>query len=254
LLDFAIPNFLTDYGKEELDGRILIASRQLWNLITVNNLVRSALIGPGYVKGETTKATGKVDFSEPISAVIFDPTELRLTEPIPVVNILSPEIIDPLEESSKQQIESVVSKIMIARGKPLVQEKLAEVKQLTSLPTLEYTSTSKMKLEVKLTSGVSKARFILGGVHKRIYAPFISKFSDKKHNYDDMNSLNILWTDKRRLVPPSKEALSEWTIIEQSIGNNETKENIKDGYKQIVDEYRQTLDFLKAHVDSYILK
>jgi hypothetical protein len=253
LIDFAIPNFLSDYGKEELDGRILIASRQLWSLIT-GSRVRSALIGPGYVKGETQKATGNVDFGEPISAVIFDPTELRLTEQIPLVNIFSPEVIDPLEESSKQEIESVVSKIMIARGKPLVHEKLAEVKQLTSLPTLEYTSTSKVKLEVRLTSGVSKARFILGGVYKRLYAPFISKFSDKVRNYDDMNSLNILWVDRRKLVAPSEEALSEWTIIEQSSGNTETEENVKDGYKQIVDEYKQTLDFLKANVDSYILK
>lgn len=253
LIDFVIPNFVSDYGREELDGRILIASRQLWSLIS-GSQVRSALIGPGYVKGDTKKATGKVDFNEPISAVIFDPTELRLTEPLPLVNIFSPEVIDPLEESSKQEIESVVSKIMVARGRPLVHGKLAEVKSLTSLPTLEYTSTSKVKLEIRLTSGVSKARFALSGIHRRIYIPFISKFSDARRNYDDVSNLNIFWVDRRKLVAPSKEALSEWGIIEQIGGSAEPAGNTKDGYDQIIEEYRRTLDFMKANVDSYILK
>lgn len=253
LIDFAVPNFISDYGREDLEGRILIASRQLWSLIT-GSQVRSALIGPGFVRGDTKKATGKIDFSEPISAVIFDPTELRLTEPLPLVNIFSPEVIDPLEESSKQEIESVVSKIMIAKGKPLVHEKLAQVKTFASLPTVEYTSTSKVKLEIRLTSGVSKARFALSAIYKRIYAPFVSKFSDKKHNYDDVDSLNIFWVDRRKLVKPSEEALSEWAIIEQSSESTEPEENVKDGYKQITDEYKRTLDFVNANVDSYILK
>ncbi len=253
LIDFEIPNFVSEYGREELDGRILIASRQLWSLIT-GSQVRSALIGPGYVKGETRKATGKVDFGEPISAVIFDPTELRLREPLPLVNIFSPEVIDPLEESSKQEIESVVSKIMVAKGRHLVQEKLAEVKSLTSLPTLEYTATSKVKLEITLTSGVSKARFVLSGIHKRIYTPYIAGFSDKKRNYDDVDNLNIFWVDRRKLVAPSKEALSEWTIIEQSSGTGEPEEDVKDGYRQVINEYNRTLDFMKANIDSYILK
>jgi hypothetical protein len=254
IIDFEIPNFISAFGREELDGRILIASRQLWSLLKGDQVVRSALIGPGYVKGEIKKATGKVDFGEPISAVIFDPTELRIKEPLPLVNIFSPEVIDPLEESSKQEIESVVSKIMLAKGRPLVQEKLAEVKSLTSLPTLEYSTTSKVKLQIALTSGLSKARFALSGVHKRIYSPYVSKFLDKKRNFGDVNSLNIFWVDKRRLIAPSEEVLSEWTIIEQNSGMAESEENIKDGYKQIVNEYNRTLDFMKANIDSYILK
>jgi hypothetical protein len=253
LIDFITPNFISNYGKEELGGRVLIASRQLWTLIS-GSLVRSALIGPGYVKAETRKATGKVDFAEPISALIFDPTELRLTEPVPLVNIFSPEVIDPLEESSKKEIESLVSKTMITRGRPLVQEKLAEVKSLGSPPTLEYTSTSKVKLEIRFTSGVSKARFALSGIHRRIYAPFISKFLDAKNNYDDINNLSIFWVDRRRLVPPSRDALSEWGIIERTNEGAEPDESMKDGYDQILDEYRRTLDFMKANADSYVLK
>jgi hypothetical protein len=253
LVDFVIPNFVSNYGREQLDGRILIASRQLWSLIS-GSQVRSALIGPGYVKGETKKATGKIDFNEPISAVIFDPTELRLTEPLPLVNIFSPEVIDPLEESSKQEIESVVRRIMLTRGKPLVQEKLAEVKSLTSPPTVEYTSTSKVKLEIRLTGGRSKARFALSGIHKRIYTPFVSKFLDKRSNYDEVNSLNIFWVDRRKLVAPSKEVLSEWAIIEQSTENAQSERKVKDGYEQIIQEYNRTLDFIKANADSYILK
>jgi hypothetical protein len=253
LVDFVVPNFITKYGREELGGRILIASRQLWSLIS-GSQVRSALIGPGYVKGETNKPSGEVDFNEPISAVIFDPTELRRGEPLPLVNIFSPEVIDPLEESSKEEIESVVRRIMVTRGRPLVQEKLAEVKPLTSVPTLEYTSTSKVRLEIRLTSGVSKARFALSGVYRRIYNPYTSKLSDSRHNYDEVENLNILWVDRRKLVAPSKEVLSEWTIIEQSAERTEPEETTKDGYDQITEEYRRTLDFIKANLSSYVLK
>jgi hypothetical protein len=252
LVDFIIPNFISKFGRDAFEGRILIASRQLWSLIS-ENLVRSAFIGPGYIKGLIRKATGGIEFEQPISCVIFDPTELRLTEPLPLVNIFSPDVIDPLAESSKEEIESLVRKVMVARGNPLVPEKIAEVRPLTSIPTLEYTSTAEVKLEIKLASGLSKARFALKGVHKKIFAPYSSILSSSKHQYDDPINLSILWVDKRQLVAPSREKLSGWAIIEQSGERVGPEEEVKDGYDRIIEEYKRTLNFMRAHISSYVL-
>jgi hypothetical protein len=252
LVDFIVPNFISKFGRDDLDGKILIASRQLWTLISENQ-VRSAFIGPGYIKGVIKKATGGIEFEQMIGCVIFDPTELRRKEPLPLVNIFSPDVIDPLSESSKETIESLVRKVMIARGNPLVQQKLAEVRPLTSIPTLEYSSMAEVKLEIKLTSGLSKARFALKGIHNKIYTPFSSIFSSGKHQYDDFTRLNILWVDTRQLVTPTREKLSEWIIIEQSGEQAQPEDASKDGYDRIISEYERTLDFMKTNSSSYIL-
>jgi hypothetical protein len=252
LVDFVVPSFISKFGRDDFEGKILVASRQLWSLIS-ENLVRSAFIGPGYIKGTVRKATGGIEFEQAIGGVIFDPTELRRTEPLPLVNIFSPDVIDPLAESSKEEIESLVRKVMVARGNLLVQEKLAEVRPITSIPTLEYTSTTEVNLEIKLTSGLSKARFALGGIHKKIYAPYSHLLSSRKHNYDDPTKLSFLWVDKRQLVTPSRENLSEWAIIEQSGDRTVVEDASKDGYDKIMDEYKRTLDFVKANLSSYLL-
>jgi hypothetical protein len=252
LIDFIIPNFASKFGREEFEGKILIASRQLWSLMS-ESLVRSAFIGPGYIKGVIKKTSGAIEFEQPISSVIFDPTELRRTEPLPLVNIFSPEVIDPLAESSKEEIESLVRKIIITRGKPLVQEKIAEVKPLTSIPTLEHISMATVKLEIQLTSGASRAKFALKGVHKKIYAPYSSILSSARSEYDDPSKLSIFWVDKRQLVPPSRGNLSEWMIIEQSAERTEADETPKDGYDKIFEEYRRTLEFMKTNSKSYLL-
>jgi len=246
LVDFTIPNFTSRFGRDRLDGKLLVASRQLWTLI-LEERVRSALIGPGYVKGTIKKTTGEIDFDQAISGVIFDPTELRPWEPLPLVNIISPEVIDPLTESSKAEIEGYVKRVMIARGNPLVEKKIAEVKPLATIPKVEYTATSKVKLEIRFTSGLAKARFTLGGVHRKIYAPFTDDLL--KGRYDDANKVRILWVDKRELVSPSKQSLSEWSIIEQSSERSEPE----DGFSQLTGEYKRTLDFIKANSSSYIL-
>jgi hypothetical protein len=259
LVDVFVPNLITKFGRDEFEGKLLIASRQLWNLISENEelkddeRVRTAFIGPGYVKGIIKKGTGGIEFGQTVCSVIFDPRELRRNEPVPLVNIFSPEVIDPSAESSKEEIESVVRKTMITRGNPLVQEKLAEVRPLTSVPTLEYTSTAEEKLEIRMTSGLAKARFALKGIHKKIYAPYSSMLSGSKHLYDDFSRLSILWVDKRQLVAPSREKLSEWAIVEQSSERAEPGEKPRDGYDRIVAEYRRTLDFMKTHSSSYIL-
>ena len=259
LLDFVVPRFITKFGQDDFKGLVLIASRQLWNLISEKadsdseSIVRSAFIGPGYIKGVIKKGTGGIEFEQAISGVIFNPSELRLTEPLPLLNIISPEVIDPSAESSKEEIESIVRKIMVTRGNPLVQEKLAEVRPLTTIPTLEYTSTAEVKLEIRLTSGLSKARFVLKGIHKKIYAPYSTLLSSSEHQFDDPSKLSFLWVDKRQLAVPSREKLSEWAIIEQSENRGEPEVVAKDGYDSIIEEYKRTLDFMKTHSSSYVL-
>jgi hypothetical protein len=259
LLDFEVPSFITKFGRDEFKGIVLIASRQLWNLISEKvepdseSIVRSALIGPGYIKGVVKKGTGGIEFEHAISSVIFNPAELRLTEPLPLLNIISPEVVDPSAESSIEEIEGVVRKVMVARGNPLVPQKIAEVRPLASIPTLEYTSTAEVKLEIRLTSGLSKARFVLQGVHKRIYAPYCSRLSGSEHYFDDPSVLNVFWVDKRQLIAPPRESLSDWTIIEKSGERQQPQKEAKDGYDEIMEEYRLTYGFMKAHLSSYVL-
>ncbi|WXG42651.1 MAG: hypothetical protein WED04_00845 [Promethearchaeati archaeon SRVP18_Atabeyarchaeia-1] len=255
LVDFVVPSFISKFGRDEFEGKILIASRQLWSLILQgsDDIVRSALIGPGYVKGVIKKATGGIEFEHTISAVIFDPTELRPNVMLPLVNMVSPDVIDPLEESSKEEIESHVRKVMMTRGKPLVQGKLAEVRSLASIPTIEYISTTDVHLEIKLTSGLSQARFVLKGINKKIYAPYSSILSSGKSQYDDPHKLSMFLADKRQLVTPSREDLSRWTIVEQSGERMGTEEVPEDGYDRIMNEYKRTLDFMKANLQSYVL-
>jgi hypothetical protein len=250
LVDYTVPDFISKFGRDELEGRLLIASRQLWSLIS-GEQVRSALIGPGYVEGTIRRATGEIDFEEPISGVIFDPTELRPTEPLPLVNIISPEVIDPMTKSSKEEIEDLVRKTVVTRGKPLVTDKLTEVKSLTTIPLVQYTSTLRTKLEIRFTSGVAKAKFALSGVHRKIYAPYLSNLQRKK--YDDVNALKMFLVDKRELMRPARGDLSEWMIIEQNAESAEPEVTPKDGYTQITQEYKRTLEFIKANSSSYIL-
>jgi len=250
LIDYAVPDFISKFGREDLEGRLLIASRQLWSLIS-GEQVRSGLIGPGYVEGTIRKATGEIEFEEPISGIMFDPTELRPTEPLPLVNIISPEVIDPVAKSSKEEIQEFVRKTVVTRGKPLVTDKLTEVKSLTTIPLVQYTSTSKTKLEIRFTSGVAKAKFALSGVHRKIYAPYVSNLQRKK--YDDINALKMFMVDKREMTKPTMEALSKWMIIEQNTESAEPEETLRDGYTQITEEYRRTLEFIKANSSSYIL-
>jgi hypothetical protein len=250
LVDYAVPDFKSEFGREAIEGKLLIASRQLWSLIS-GDQVRSALIGPGYVEGTIRKRTGEIGFEDPISGVIFDPTELRPTEPLPLVDIISPEVIDPVAKSSKEEIEGFVRKTVVARGEPLVTGRLAEVKSPTALPLVQYSSTSKGKIEIRLTSGVAKARFALGGIYRRIYAPYVSNLRGKK--YDDVNAMKIFFVDKREMKKPTKETLSEWMIIEQGAEPTKPEKAPGDGYTQITEEYRRTLQFMKNNSSSYIL-
>ena len=90
LLNFSIPEFEispTITGKSE--GKILIASRQLYSLMA-GEQIRSCLIGPGVVQGVHYIRKIPTEFQQPISAVIFDPTQLRYDEPIPLVDIIKP--------------------------------------------------------------------------------------------------------------------------------------------------------------------
>nr|MDO8132887.1 hypothetical protein [Candidatus Njordarchaeum guaymaensis] len=250
LIDYTAPSFVSRFGRDDLEGKLLIASRQLWSLVS-GEKVRSALIGPGYVEGTIQKATGEIKVEEPISGIVFDPTELRPTEPLPLVNIISPEVIDPVAKSSEEEIEDYLCRTVVSRGKPLVSEKLTEVKSLTSIPLVQYSSTSKTKLEIRYTSGVAKARFALGGVHRKIYAPYVSNLQRKR--YDDVNALKVFWVDRREMINPTREGLSEWMITEQNAESAELEETPKDGYTQITGEYTRALDFIKANSSSYIL-
>jgi hypothetical protein len=69
----------------DIEGKVLIISSQLWSLIRGTSVI-SALIGPGIFKGQASTENVKIDVLEHISALLFDPAQLRYDEPLPLVD------------------------------------------------------------------------------------------------------------------------------------------------------------------------
>jgi hypothetical protein len=117
----------------DLSGRALIVSRQLWSLIRGNKVV-SILVGPGIFKGVAESGPRRVDVMEYISALIFDPTQMRYDEPLPFVDIVNPEVIDPLSAARPEDIYSVIRKLILEKGNVLAADPLARIKYGGGVP------------------------------------------------------------------------------------------------------------------------
>ena len=115
VLDYVIPDFQLLGEKMTLSGELLIASRQLFSFLQ-EEIVRSALIGPGAVKGQVLIKGKPVDVEYLVGAVIFDPTQMRPREPIPLLDILNPEILDPLEQASEEQVQEIIRTLVVKKG------------------------------------------------------------------------------------------------------------------------------------------
>ena len=118
--DFAVGAF----RGADLSGKALILSSQLWSIIR-GAQVYSILIGPGIFKGVATKGGIHVDVQEYISCLMFDPTQLRYDEPLPQVDIVSPEVIDPLGVRKQEEIVTIIRNLVIERGNILAGDTLA---------------------------------------------------------------------------------------------------------------------------------
>jgi len=252
LLDMYIPDLNLPYVKNvEFRGEVLIASRQLWTLLR-EDIVRSCLIGPGIVKGTISHKGHPIEVEEGVGALVFNPAELRPTEPIPLVNIITPEVVDPLAKSSVSEIATIIEKVLVDRGMVLAPKKLTEVRRKGTIPTVEYREKFLEKIEVHLTSGSMKARFLLGGAKRPIYRAFLKRYT--KMFYEHPERLKILYADKRKFAPFNQDAVSHWSIVEKLQAQPLEEQQTVDGYKQFVEEYASVLEFMKKFKDVYIFR
>ncbi|MGY5858618.1 MAG: hypothetical protein RTU63_04560, partial [Candidatus Thorarchaeota archaeon] len=158
--DFAVGAF----KGADLSGKALILSSQLWSIIRGTE-VYSILIGPGIFKGVANKGGIQVDVLEYLSCLMFDPTQLRFDEPLPQVDIVSPEVIDPLGVRKQEEIVTVIRNLVIERGNILAGDAVATVQKPTNIPqTIHYEEMFK-RINVSHVSGAQRAMFILGGAN-----------------------------------------------------------------------------------------
>lgn len=214
LLDVYMPDFQLGYGNVELKGKVLITSNQLWSLMG-ENTVRSSLIGPGYIFGQGTLKGSPVTFESPIGALIMDPTELRPHAPVPLIDIITPEVIDPLETSSPETIKENIMKIVIRKGQVLGPVKVAEVHEMTNIPMTAFEEDVTRELRISHVSGIERAKFILAGKNRRLFDPFVRLI--KRGKYQNPHNLRILRVDKKRIDEfMDADRLGEWVIIEKA--------------------------------------
>lgn len=246
LMDVQIPDLNFEFGKANFQGNILITSRQLWSLLK-DSTVRSCLIGPGIVLGRAEVLGKPVHLEERIGIILFDPTEMRLDDPTPLVNIISPEVFDPMESSTSKEIERIIENISVQKGKILVPEEMAKVKHRTALPITMGREISLIKAKVRHISGVDKARFVLGGKHRAIYGPLAKGLKEGKFHESALTK--ILRADiKKFQMFTRKNIETTWNIIEQypkiSAESN--------AYEQFTKEYRTVLDTIYKNEQQFI--
>ncbi|MGY5871371.1 MAG: hypothetical protein RTV72_03910 [Candidatus Thorarchaeota archaeon] len=240
--DFAVGAF----RGADLSGKALILSSQLWSIIR-GAQVYSILIGPGIFKGVATKGGIHVDVQEYISCLMFDPTQLRYDEPLPQVDIVSPEVIDPLGVRKQEEIVTIIRNLVIERGNILAGDTLATVQTKASIPqTVHYEEMFK-RINVSHISGEQRARFILGGANGPIYRPFVENFP--KLSRQQTERTRVLATPFFTFTGFTDiEIMSDWMIVEKAGQDSKT------GMEAIAAEYEWTLGVIEKDQDKYIFE
>lgn len=235
VLDVIAPSFRL-LGKElMLKGELLMASRQLWSLL-YGETVRSALLGPGVIKGQVLIKENPVDIEFLVGAVIFDPTEMRPREPIPLLDILNPEILDPLETSTPEQVQEIIRTLVIKKGSVSDSGQILTISTEGGLPKTLIAEQHMVAKNISFVSGMKKAKFLLGGQKNRLYAPFKEAITNNR-----FSSPTKIWTfrlDKKEFEAFDSSKFSEWIIIEMQpdpgVPAKPTSEAVEEEYNSIL--------------------
>ncbi|MHA1960539.1 MAG: hypothetical protein ACW99U_09920 [Candidatus Thorarchaeota archaeon] len=228
----------------DITGKALVISRQLWSVIRGDKVV-SILIGPGVFKGVAESGPRRIEVMEHLSALIFDPSMLRYDEPVPLVDIVNPEVIDPLSAAKPEEIYSVIRKLIIEKGNILAVDPLAKVSRDTSVPETAHYAESLQKISVSHVSGVQRARFILAGTNSPLYRPFADWYG--KHKYKNPEYTKIMDTFSSRFTEfEDNETLSDWTIVEK-YGTTEAS-----GIAALQEEYQSSFAVLSQNEESFL--
>ena len=228
----------------DIDGKALIISTQLWSIIRGTD-VYSILIGPGVFKGTARKGSVNVDVLEFISGLMFDPTQLRYEEPLPQVDIVSPEVIDPTGAGKQEEIVTLIRNLIMERGNILAGDPLAKVRSEAGVPQTAHYEEVFEKINVSHVSGVQRAKFILAGTNGPMYRAFVENFEARK--FDNCERTKVMATPFSNFASfIDIEVMSDWQIVEKAAVDSLT------GFEAIAQEYNRTLGLVKAEKDMFI--
>ena len=245
LLDIEAYNF--DIGvlrDADLTGKALIVSRQLWSIVRGSEVI-SILIGPGIFKGVADAGNRTANVLEQISCLMFNPSNLRYNEPLPVVDIINPEIIDPLGARKQEEIVTLIRNLVVEKGNILTQDTLVSVKGSGGPPKVAHYQEMLKRISVSHVSGVQRARFILGGTNSPLYRPFSEWF--EKNKYTQVDQSKILATHINKFCNfNDPDILANWIVVE--------KAGIDDvvGQQAIQNEYDSTYDVVSRNSEAFI--
>ncbi|MFX1563405.1 MAG: hypothetical protein ACFFDP_08875 [Promethearchaeota archaeon] len=246
VLNFLAPTFELFGQKLTITGDLLIASRQLWSLLC-GDIVRSALIGPGVVKGQVIVKGHPVDVEFLVGAILFDPTEMRPGKPIPLLDILNPEVVDPLSESTPEQVQEIIQTLLVKKGSVSESGQILKVSAEGALPQTLIIEQQMIGKNITFVSGKNKARFLLGGQKNRLYTPFKEALL---HNRFSVQSK--IWTfrlDLKKFDAYRAADFKEWVIIEMQ---TDTRLDSIDTPKAMDDEYNSVLKYLIGNREYFI--
>lgn len=247
LLDIEAYDF--DIGvlrNTDISGKVLIASRQLWSIIR-DDTVLSVLLGPGVFKGVASNGNRRVDILEHIGALIFSPSELRREEPVPVVDIINPEVIDPMAQKKNEEIVTIIRKLIVEKGNVLAADPLAKVSGRAAVPQMAHYDEMTKRINVSHVSGVQRAKFILAGTNSPLYRPFVQHFENKKYMQPDR--LNVLVTTFKKLTSfVDIEVMSNWMVVEKAGTDRST------GIEAFRKEYETTISTVQRNSESFIFE
>jgi len=245
LIDIESYNFQVGAFKDaDLKGKALILSNQLWSIIR-GTRVYSVLIGPGIFKGVATKGKIQVDVLEYLSALIFDPTKLRFDEPLPQVDIVNPEVIDPLGTRKQEEIVTIIRNLVKEKGNVLVAEPLATVQTKANLPHTVHYQEIFARINVSHISGLQRAKFILAGTNGPMYKSFVEYFNEGKYWHKERTKVMATPFNKFSSFIDI-DVMSDWMIVEKAGMDSKT------GMEAIGEELERTLSIVEKEKESYI--
>ncbi len=245
LLDVETYDFDIGVLKDtDLTGKALILSSQLWSLIREDKVV-SVLIGPGVFKGVAESGNRRVEILEFMGALMFDPTVLRMEEPVPLVDVINPEVIDPLAIRNSEDIVTMVREFYVEKGNVLSGELEIRIQQRGGLPTVAHGIDLLKKIRVNHISGQQRAKFILAGTNGPLYKPFVQHYNS--HGFMNAERMKVFALPFDKFTSFADiEVMSDWMIVEKAGMESQS------GIEAMRNEYDLTLEDVMNNEDSFI--
>jgi hypothetical protein len=246
VLDFVAPTFQVLGQETTLTGDLLIASRQLWNLLHGEEVL-SIFIGPGVVKGRVFIKGHQVDVEFLVGAAVFNPTEMRPGEPVPLLDILYPEVLDPLEKTTSEHVQKILRTLVVRKGSVSDPKRIITQVSGSELPRTLVAEEYMVTQKVSFISGMNKARFLLGGQKSRLYAPF--KEALQRGTFNNTAKIWTFRIDKKNFDPFKPFPFREWIVIEMQ---SDFTGSPSDASQLIDEEYTSVLKYLTGNLEYFV--